>query len=115
MSMIIQPKARLYLANETPVPAVVAAIEAAGESESVKVLAVKCYETAMELVSRSAYSHFVQSAAIEALENGGTVEERLAQKLAELNDQIKCFFADAEKAMQYIQLLDASSGEGMPS
>lgn len=112
--MIIQPKARLYLANKTPIPAVVEAIEAAGESESVKVLAVQCYEAAMELVSRSAYSHFVQSAAIDALENGGTVEERLTQTLSGLNDQIKYFFADAEKAMQYIQLLDAS-GKGMPS
>lgn len=112
--MKIIPKSRLYLANETPLPAVVAAIEEAANRHDVKVLAARCYDAAMELISRSVYSHVVQSAVLASLEDGMPAEHHLAQTLEGFQAQIRQFLDDAETATRYLKLRDQMIDVGGP-
>ncbi|NYT61442.1 hypothetical protein H0A66_03770 [Alcaligenaceae bacterium] len=110
--MKITPKSRLYLANETPLLAVVAALEEAANREDVQVLAAKCYDSAMELISRSVYSHVVQSAVLASLEDGMPVEHHLTQTLEGFQSQIRQFLDDADAATRYLKLCDQMRGAG---
>lgn len=106
------PKSRLYLSTPEPNTDVVEALAQAAERDTVKVLGAKCYEAALELVSRSAYSHFVQSAVLASLQDGEPPETHLQRTLEELQGQVQQFIQDAEVAVRYLKLRDAEPRPG---
>lgn len=105
-------KTNLYLATDNPEPGIVNDIAQAVERDTVKVLGAQCYEAAIELVSRTALSYFVQEAVMASLHDGETVEAHLQHALDELQGQVQQFIQDAEVATRYLKLRDAEPRPG---